>query len=105
MNCIICYQVATQEELAEHELTGTNDLLAQLIPKEYSGRVRAAGWGVTKKSLQKISTMSELSQLKNDVAYLINEIKELKSKGCNPSMQSRGSSQMDNFDMDKEFIH
>ncbi|WOG86065.1 hypothetical protein DCAR_0205262 [Daucus carota subsp. sativus] len=97
--------VATQEELAEHELTGTNDLFAQLIPKEYSGRVRAAGWGVTKKSLQKISTMSELSQLKNDVAYLINEIKELKSKGCNPSMQSRGSSQMDNFDMDKEFIY
>ncbi|KAK1405318.1 hypothetical protein POM88_004923 [Heracleum sosnowskyi] len=48
--------------------------------------------------------MSELSKLKNDVAFLINEIKELKSKGHNPGMQSGASSHMDNFDMDNEVI-
>lgn len=66
---------------------------------EYSGRVRGVGWGVTKTSLQKVSTTSELSKLKKDVAYLINEIKELKSRGRNLEVQSRSSSHMDNFDM------
>lgn len=41
-------------------------------------------------------------KLKNDVSYLINEIKELKRKGCNPRTQSGGSSHMDNFDLDNE---
>ncbi|KAK1378144.1 hypothetical protein POM88_024888 [Heracleum sosnowskyi] len=66
--------VAIAENLPEHELTniGTDDLLARAIPLEYPGRVRGLGWG------------------------------ELKTKGCNPGMQSGGSSQMDNFYMDNE---
>ncbi|KAK1360602.1 hypothetical protein POM88_045076 [Heracleum sosnowskyi] len=39
--------IAISNQLEEHELTniGTDDLLARLIPLEYSGRVRAIGWG------------------------------------------------------------
>ncbi|KAL8089651.1 hypothetical protein AgCh_039222 [Apium graveolens] len=96
--------VTISQKLGEHELTniGTDDLLARLIPLENSGRVRAVGWGVTKTSLQTTSKGSELSKLKNDVAFLINEIRELKSKGYNPGMQSGGSSHMDNFDMNDD---
>ncbi|KAK1370775.1 hypothetical protein POM88_036867 [Heracleum sosnowskyi] len=96
--------VAISENLPEHELTniGTDDLLARALPLEYPGRVRGLGWGVTKTSLQTTSTASEISKLKNDVSYLINEIKELKRKGCKPEAQSRDSSHMDNFDMDNE---
>ncbi|KAK1384461.1 hypothetical protein POM88_022196 [Heracleum sosnowskyi] len=96
--------VAISENLPEHELTniGTDDLLARALPLEYPGRVRGLGWGVTKTSLQTASTSSEISKLKNDVSYLINEIKELKRKGCKPRAQSRDSSHMDNFDMDNE---
>ncbi|XP_074334299.1 uncharacterized protein LOC141671823 isoform X2 [Apium graveolens] len=46
--------------------------------------------------------MNELSKLKNDVSYLINEMKELKTKGYTPGAQSGGSSHMDNFDIDNE---
>ncbi|KAL6506217.1 hypothetical protein OROGR_024398 [Orobanche gracilis] len=95
--------VAISNQLPEHELTiiGTDDLLARLIPLEYSGRLRAVRWGVTKTTLQTISSVNELSQLKNDISYLKNEIKELKSKGCKTQgVQSGGSSHMDNFDMD-----
>ncbi|KAL6508939.1 hypothetical protein OROHE_021498 [Orobanche hederae] len=95
--------VAISDRLPEHELTniGTDDLLARLIPLEYSGRLRAVGWGVTKTTLQTISSVSELSQLKNDISYLKNEIKELKSKGCKTQgVQSGGSRHMDNFDID-----
>ncbi|KAL6584424.1 hypothetical protein OROMI_003713 [Orobanche minor] len=95
--------VAISDQLPEHELTniGTDDLLARLIPLEYSGRLRAVGWGVTKTTLQIISSVSELSQLKNDISFLKNEIKELKSKGCKTQgVQSGGSSHMDNFDID-----
>ncbi|KAK1391191.1 hypothetical protein POM88_019369 [Heracleum sosnowskyi] len=76
----------------------------QRIPLEYSGRVRGVGWGVTKTSLQAVSTMSELSRLKRDVSYLINEIKELKCKGHKTGVQSGVSSHMDNFDMDNEVL-
>lgn len=98
--------ITISQHLPEHELThiSMDDLLARLIPLEYSGRVRGVGWGVTKTSLQTGSTMSKLSRLEKDVSYLINEIKELKSKGHNPGVQSGASSQMDNFDMDNE-IH
>ncbi|XP_074381108.1 uncharacterized protein LOC141721863 [Apium graveolens] len=94
--------VTISHHLPENELTtiSTDDLLAQLIPLEYSGRVRGVGWCVTKNSLQTVSTMSKISRLKKDVSDLINEIKELKSKGRNPCVQSRDSSHMDNFDMD-----
>ncbi|KAL6527971.1 hypothetical protein OROHE_014921 [Orobanche hederae] len=95
--------VAISDQLPEHELTniGTDDLLARLIPLEYSGRLRAVGWGVTKTTLQIISSVSELSQLKNDISFLKNEIKELKSKGCKTQgVQFGGSSHMDNFDID-----
>ncbi|KAL6506180.1 hypothetical protein OROGR_024361 [Orobanche gracilis] len=95
--------VAISNQLPEHELTniGTDDLLARLIPLEYSGRLRAVRWGVTKTTLQTISSVNELSHLKNDISYLKNEIKELKSKGCKThGVQSGGSSHMDNFDMD-----
>ncbi|KAL6582373.1 hypothetical protein OROMI_006387 [Orobanche minor] len=95
--------VAISDQFPEHELTniGTDDLLARLIPLEYSGRLRAVGWGVTKTTLQIISFVSKLSQLKNDISYLKNEIKELKSKGCKTQgVQSGGSSHMDNFDID-----
>ncbi|KAL6531449.1 hypothetical protein OROMI_027812 [Orobanche minor] len=94
--------VAISDQLPEHELPniGTHDLLARLIPLEYSERLRFVGWGVTKTTLQTISSVSELSQLKNDISYLKNEIKELKSKGCRTQrVQSGGSSHMDNFDM------
>lgn len=96
--------VAISNQLQEHELTyiGTADLLARLIPLEYSGRVRALGWGVTKTSLQTVSSMSELTKLKNDVSFLKNEIKELKFKGFISGMQYGGSSQMDNFGMDDD---
>ncbi|KAL6531455.1 hypothetical protein OROMI_027818 [Orobanche minor] len=61
---------------------------------------QAVGWGVTKTTLQTISFVSELSQLKNDISYLKDEIKELKSKGCKTQgVQSGGSSHMDNFDI------
>ncbi|KAL6499861.1 hypothetical protein OROGR_027771 [Orobanche gracilis] len=95
--------VTISNQLPEHELTniGTDDLLARLIPLEYSERLRAVGWGVTKTTLQTISSVNELSQLKNDISYLKNEIKELKSKGCKThGVQSGGSSHMDNFDID-----
>ncbi|KAL6566595.1 hypothetical protein OROMI_014999 [Orobanche minor] len=95
--------VAISDQLPEHELTniGADDLLARLIPLEYSVRLRAVVWGVTKTTLQTISFVSELSQLKNDISYLKNEIKELKSKGCKTQgVQSGGSSHMDNFDID-----
>ncbi|KAL6542601.1 hypothetical protein OROMI_024203 [Orobanche minor] len=95
--------VAISDQLPEHELTniGTDDLLALLIPLEYSGRLRAVGWGVTKTTLQTISSVSELSRVKNDISYLKNEIKGLKSKGCeSQGVQSGGSSHMDNFDID-----
>ncbi|KAL6532728.1 hypothetical protein OROGR_013688 [Orobanche gracilis] len=95
--------VAISNQLREHELTNieTDDLLARLIPLEYSGRLRVVGWGVTKTTLQTISSVNELSQLKNDISYLKNEIKELKSKGCKTQgVQSGGSSHMDNFDID-----
>ncbi|KAL6511357.1 hypothetical protein OROHE_020439 [Orobanche hederae] len=95
--------VAISDQLPEHVLTniGTDDLLARLIPLEYSGRLRAVGWGVTKTTLQTISSVSELSQLKNDISFLKNEIKELKSKGCKiHGVQSGGSIHMDNFDID-----
>ncbi|KAL6556943.1 hypothetical protein OROHE_006819 [Orobanche hederae] len=95
--------VAILDQLPEHELTniGTDDLLARLIRLEYSERLRVVGWGITKTTLQKISSVSELSQLKNDISYLKNEIKELKSKGCKTQgVQSGGSSHMDNFDID-----
>ncbi|KAL6579888.1 hypothetical protein OROMI_007912 [Orobanche minor] len=95
--------VAISDQLPEHELTniGSDDLLARLIPLEYPGRLRAVGWGVTKTTLQTITSVSELSQLKNDISYPKNEIKELKSKGCKThGMQSGGSSHMDNFDID-----
>lgn len=90
--------------MPEHELTntGTDNLLARAIPLEYSGRVRVLGWGVTKTSLQTTSTANGLSKLKNDVSYLINEIKELKMKSSNPGTQSGGSSHVDNFDMNNE---
>ena len=66
--------------MSEHECTniGTDDLLARLIPLEYSGRVRALGWGVTKTSLQAVTSASEMSKLKSDIEFLKNEIKELK---------------------------
>ncbi|KAL6524275.1 hypothetical protein OROGR_016709 [Orobanche gracilis] len=50
--------VAISNQLPEHELTniGTDDLLARLIPLEYSGRLRAVRWGVTKTTLQTISS-------------------------------------------------
>lgn len=96
--------VAISNQLQEHELTniGLDDLLARLIPLEYSGRVRGVGWGVTKTSLQTLSSTSEMTKLKNDISFLKNEIKELK-KGYIPGVQSRGSSHMDNFDMDDDF--
>ena len=75
-------------------------MIARLIPLEHSGRVRAIGWGVTKTSLKTTSSVSEITKLKNDVSFLKNEIMELKRKGFSPGMQSRGSSHMDNFDMD-----
>lgn len=92
--------------MPEHELTniGTDDLLARAIPLEYAGRVRGLGWGVTKTSLKTTSTASELSKLKNDVSYLMNEINEMKRKGCNPVAQPGGSSHMDNFDIDNEVV-
>ncbi|KAK1377417.1 hypothetical protein POM88_024161 [Heracleum sosnowskyi] len=97
--------IAISNQLEEHGLTniGTDDLLARLIPLEYSGRVRAVGWGVTKTSLQKISSRSELTKLKHDIAFLKNELKELKCKGYVPGGgASGGSSHMDNFDMDDD---
>ncbi|KAK1405306.1 hypothetical protein POM88_004911 [Heracleum sosnowskyi] len=50
--------VTISEQLGEHELTniGTDDSLTRVIPLEYSGRVRDVGWGVTKTSLQTVST-------------------------------------------------
>lgn len=106
LRVFICYQITISQNLPEHELThiSMDDLLARLIPLEYSGRVRGVGWGVTKTSLQTGSTMSKLARLEKNVSYLINEIKELKSKGHNPGVQSGGSSQMDNFDMDNEVL-
>ncbi|KAL6580874.1 hypothetical protein OROMI_006797 [Orobanche minor] len=95
--------VDISDQLPEHELTniGTDDLLARLIPLEYSGRLRAVGWGVTKSTLQTMSSVSKLSQLKNDISYLKNEIKELKCKGCKTQgVQSGGSIHMDNFNID-----
>ncbi|KAL6548072.1 hypothetical protein OROHE_009134 [Orobanche hederae] len=77
-------------------------LLARLIPLEYYGRVRGMGWGVTKTSLQTVTSASELSKLKSDISFLKNEIKEIKSKGYIPGMPSGGSSHMDNFDMDDD---
>lgn len=44
-------------------------LLARLIPLEYSGRVRGMGWGVTKTSLQTVTSASELSKLKSDISF------------------------------------
>lgn len=46
--------------------------------------------------------MSELSKLKDDISFLKNEIKELKSKACNAGVQSGGSSHIDNFDIDND---
>lgn len=66
-------------------------MLAWIIPWEYSGQKRGEGWGVT-----------NTSRLKKKVYSLINEIKELKSKGHSLGGKSRGSSHMDNFDMDHE---
>ncbi|WOG82404.1 hypothetical protein DCAR_0101568 [Daucus carota subsp. sativus] len=85
--------VAIAQSLPEHELTniGTDDLLARAILLEYAGRVRSLGWGVTNTSLKTTSTASELSKLKNDVSYLMNEINEMKRKGCNPVAQPGGS--------------
>ncbi|KAK1399225.1 hypothetical protein POM88_009088 [Heracleum sosnowskyi] len=96
--------ITISDQLPEHELTkiGTDDLLARLIPLEYSGRVRAVGWGVTKTSLQAVSSVSEISKLKNDISFLKNEIKEMKRKGYIPGVQSGGSSHMDNFDIDDD---
>ncbi|XP_074332663.1 uncharacterized protein LOC141675138 isoform X1 [Apium graveolens] len=84
--------VTISAHLPENELTniGSDDLLARVKPLEYPGRVRGLGWGVTKTSLQTLSTMNELSKLKNDVSYLINEMKELKTKGYTPGAQSGG---------------
>ncbi|KAL6558724.1 hypothetical protein OROMI_019074 [Orobanche minor] len=59
--------VSISNRLSEHELTniGTDDLLARLIPLEYSGRVRGMGWGVTKTLLQTVTSANELSKLKS----------------------------------------
>ncbi|KAK1371318.1 hypothetical protein POM88_037410 [Heracleum sosnowskyi] len=90
------------DRLTEDELTniGTDDLLKRLILAEYSGRVRAVGWGVTKTSLQTVASASEITKLKNDVFFLKNELMELKRRGYSPGVQPGGSSHMDNFDMD-----
>ncbi|KAL6550437.1 hypothetical protein OROMI_020925 [Orobanche minor] len=96
--------VVISNQLSEHELTniGTDDLLARLIPLEYAGRVRGLGWGVTKTSLQAVTSASEMSKLKSDISFLKNEIKELKRNGYILGVQSGGSSHMDNFDIDDD---
>ncbi|KAL6582206.1 hypothetical protein OROMI_006220 [Orobanche minor] len=93
-----------EDVLSEHELTniGTDDLLARLIPLEYAGRVRGLGWGVTKTSLQTVTSASEMSKLKSDISFLKNEIKELKRNGYILGVHSGGSSHMDNFDIDDD---
>ncbi|KAL6518120.1 hypothetical protein OROMI_033821 [Orobanche minor] len=96
--------IVISNQLSEHELTniGTDDLLARLIPLEYAGRVRGLGWGVTKTSLQTVTSASEMSKLKSDISFLKNEIKELKRNGYILGVQSGGSSHMDNFDIDDD---
>ncbi|KAL6544391.1 hypothetical protein OROMI_023253 [Orobanche minor] len=100
----ILEDVVISNQLSEHELTniGTDDLLARLIPLEYAGRVRGLGWGVTKTSLQTVTSASEMSKLKSDISFLKNEIKELKRNGYILGAQSGGSSHMDNFDIDDD---
>ncbi|KAK1403736.1 hypothetical protein POM88_003341 [Heracleum sosnowskyi] len=49
-----------------------------------------------------VSSVSEISKLKNDISFLKNEIKEMKRKSYIPGVQSAGSSHMDNFDIDDD---
>ncbi|KAL6544843.1 hypothetical protein OROMI_023705 [Orobanche minor] len=93
--------VQIAKTLGEDELTniGTDDLLARAIPLEYPGRVRGYGWGVTKKSLESASQVSELAQLKKKFFSLEKEVEKMKGKVFREPA-SGGSSQMDNFEMD-----